>query len=106
MTEFAARDPREDFVKAVDALDSALDLTRPGAARLLVIVSDGRFKDDQPTDGQKRIDRLTAAGCGVLWLSMSAKTRAMNGAHLVTLSDPAAAADAIGAAAARALRNA
>ncbi|MER7544766.1 hypothetical protein ABTW95_17340 [Spirillospora sp. NPDC127506] len=106
VTEFAARDPREDFVKAVDALDSALDLTRPGAARLLVIVSDGRFKDDQPTDGQKRIDRLTAAGCGVLWLSMSAKTRAMNGAHLVTLTDPAAAADAIGAAAARALRNA
>ncbi|WP_433476543.1 hypothetical protein ACQPZP_05510 [Spirillospora sp. CA-142024] len=105
VTEFAARDPREDFVKAVDALDSALDLTRPGAARLLVIVSDGIFKDDQPTDGQKRIDRLTAAGCGVLWLSMTTKTRAMNGAHLVTLTDPAAAADAIGAAAARALRT-
>ncbi|MFA1550768.1 hypothetical protein [Actinomadura chokoriensis] len=106
VTEFAARDPREDFVQAVDALDSALDLARPGAARLLVIVSDGIFKDDQLTDGQKRIDRLTAAGCGVLWLSMSTKTRAMKGAHLVTLTDPAAAADAIGAAAARALSTA
>ncbi|WP_141578750.1 hypothetical protein [Actinomadura sp. WMMA1423] len=106
VTEFAARDPREDFVQAVDALDSAVELTRTGAARLLVIVSDGIFKDDQREEGQKRIDRLTAAGCGVLWLSMSGRTKPMRGAHLVTLTDPAAAADAIGAAAARALRTA
>ncbi|MGI5206245.1 hypothetical protein ACQEU6_32315 [Spirillospora sp. CA-108201] len=106
VTEFAARDPREDFVQAVDALDSAVELTRTGAARLLVIVSDGIFKDDQREEGQKRIDRLTAAGCGVLWLSMSGRTKPMKGAHLVTLTDPAAAADAIGVAAARALRTA
>ena len=106
VTEFAARDNYENFVQAIDALDSAVDLTRPGAARLLVIVSDGIFKDDQRKDGQKRLDRLTAAGCGVLWLSMSHRTRAMNGAHTVTLTDPATAADTIGAAAIRALRNA
>ncbi|MEV0664675.1 hypothetical protein ACIBI3_31920 [Actinomadura luteofluorescens] len=106
VTEFPARDPREDFVQAVDALDSAVELTRIGAARLLVVVSDGIFKDDQREDGQKRIDRLTAAGCGVLWLSLSSRTKPMKGAHLVTLTAPAAAADAIGAAAARALRTA
>ncbi|MFI0411195.1 hypothetical protein [Actinomadura sp. 3N508] len=106
VTEFAARDSREDFVQAVDALTSALDLTRPGAARLLVIVSDGLFKDDQPTEGQQRIDRLTATGCAVLWLSLSARTRPMNGAHLVTLTNPATAADTIGTAAVRALRTA
>src|SRR5690606_24338448 len=106
VTEFAARDNTENFVQALDALDSAAELTRPGAARLLVIVSDGIFKGDQREDGQQRLDRLTAAGCGVLWLSMNGRTRAMKGAHLVALTDPAAAADAIGAAAVRALRNA
>jgi len=79
---------------------------RPGAARLLVIVSDGIFKGDQPEDGQKRIDRLTAAGCAVLWLALSARVRLMNGTHLVTLTDPATAADTIGAAAVRALSRA
>ncbi|WP_262402564.1 hypothetical protein [Actinomadura sp. CNU-125] len=37
VSTFEANDPREDFVEAVDALDAALDLTRPGAARLLVV---------------------------------------------------------------------
>ncbi|NEA28820.1 vWA domain-containing protein, partial [Actinomadura bangladeshensis] len=106
VTDFAANDSREDFVQAVDALDSAVELTRPGAARLLVIVSDGKFKKDQPKDGQKRLDRLTASGCAVLWLALTDDARVMNGAHPITLTDPAAAADAIGAAAARALRNA
>ncbi|MUN35366.1 VWA domain-containing protein [Actinomadura litoris] len=106
VTEFAARDSREDFVQAVDALDSALELTRAGAARLLVIVSDGIFKDDQPKEGQKRLDRLNAAGCAVVWLALSDNVKVMNGAHLVTLAHPTRAADVIGAAATRALRNA
>ncbi|MFI0354228.1 hypothetical protein [Actinomadura sp. 9N407] len=106
VTEFTARDSREDFVEAVDALDAALDLTRPGAARLLVIVSDGKFKDPQPVIGQQRIDRLTAAGCAVLWLALSDDADAMDGTHLVPLPGPATAADTIGAAATRALHNA
>ncbi|WP_301175491.1 VWA domain-containing protein [Actinomadura geliboluensis] len=106
VTDFAANDSREDFVQAVDALDSAVELTRPGAARLLVIVSDGKFKKDQPKDGQKRLDRLTASGCAVLWLALTDDARVMNGAYPITLTDPAAAADAIGTAAARALRHA
>ncbi|MFV2179993.1 VWA domain-containing protein, partial [Actinomadura sp. LOL_011] len=106
VSTFEARDSREDFVEAVDALDAALDLTRPGAARLLVVVSDGIFKHQQLIDGQQRVDRLTAAGCAVLWLAPSERAYPMNGAHLTILPDPAAAADTIGAAATRALREA
>ncbi|WP_245667660.1 VWA domain-containing protein [Actinomadura macra] len=106
VTEFAAEDSREDFVQGVDALDSTLGLTRTGAGRLLVIVSDGIFRDDQLKEGQKRIDRLTIAGCAVLWLALSGDVTAMNGTHLVTLTDPAAAADAIATAAIHAIRSA
>ncbi|WP_433236021.1 VWA domain-containing protein [Actinomadura nitritigenes] len=103
---FAANDPCEDFTTAVDALDAALELTRPGAARLLVVVSDGKFKDPHPTLGQQRLDRLTAAGCAVLWLAPDRHATVLNGAHHVTLTDPARTADTIGAAATQALRNA
>ena len=54
---------------AIDALDDALDLSRPGAARLLVIVSDGQYTDTECRDGQQRITRLAATGCGILWLA-------------------------------------
>jgi hypothetical protein len=104
---FAANDPTEDFTTAVDALDAALDLTRPGAARLLlVIVSDGKFKDPHPTLGQQRLDRLTTAGCAVLWLAPHRHATVLNGAHPVILTYPARTADTISAAATRALRNA
>ena len=43
VTEFTATDCTEKFCQAIDALDDALDLSRPGAARLLVIVSDGAY---------------------------------------------------------------
>ena len=69
VTEFLATDNYEQADKAIDALDGALDLARPGAARLLVIVSDGQFRPDPRREAQTRINRLTAAGCGVLWLA-------------------------------------
>ncbi|GLZ15892.1 hypothetical protein Acsp04_61270 [Actinomadura sp. NBRC 104425] len=106
VTEFTACDSTEQFVQAVDALDGGLDLSRPGAARLLVVVSDGIFTAEQRRIGQKRIDRLTAAGCAVLWLNLTGRAYPMDGAHLLTLTNPAATVTAIGAAAARALRNA
>ncbi|GAA2456139.1 hypothetical protein GCM10010191_89330 [Actinomadura vinacea] len=104
VSEFSAHDSTEQFVEAVEALDGTLELSRPGAARLLVVVSDGIFTAEQRRTGQQRIDRLTGTGCAVLWLALSGKPNAMNGAHLVALSDPAKAADTIGAAATRALR--
>lgn len=102
--EFAARDRTEEFCDAVDALDAVLDLSRPGAARLLVIVSDGRYRPRQRDGGQRRIQRLVNAGCGVLWLVLDATTaRPLDGARTVTLTVPGDAADTIGRAAVRAL---
>jgi hypothetical protein len=103
--EFKAVDGTEQFTEAIDALDAAAELTRPGAARLLVVVSDGHFVPDQRTRGQQRIDRLVAGGCGVLWLALGSYVDPMKGTHLLTLDDPAAAAATIGKAAAHALRH-
>jgi hypothetical protein len=102
---FSASDSTEQFTDAVDALDAALDLSRPGTARLLVIVSDGIFTSQQRDDGQERIKRLASTGCAVLWLALD-YAAPLDGAHLVTLSDPAEAATAIGRAATRALSKA
>jgi hypothetical protein len=101
--EFAAVDRTEEFCDAVDALDAALGLSRPGAARLLVIVSDGQYRSDQRSGGQKRISRLRHAGCGVLWLTLATHARPLEGAHTVALSAHNDAARAIGQAAIRAL---
>ena len=60
VTEFHSNDNWEDVPTALDALDGALGLSTPGAARLLVIVSDGRFRDQSRHDGQKRLNRLRA----------------------------------------------
>jgi uncharacterized protein with von Willebrand factor type A (vWA) domain len=107
VTEFAAVDGTEKFCRAVDALDAALDLARPGTARLLVIVSDGRYTADERTGGQQRLTRLATAGCGILWLAPDTRSAdPMPGAQVATLTDPAATAEAIARAAARALARA
>jgi VWA domain containing CoxE-like protein len=103
VTEFTATGSYEKFCDAVDALDGALALSRPGAARLLVIVSDGNYKKTEPADGQKRITRLAAAGCGILWLAPDTPSSPMTGARVITLTDPAATITAIARAATRAL---
>lgn len=104
VTEFAAVDGTEKFCKAVDALDAALDLARPGTARLLVIVSDGRYTADERAGGQQRLARLGKAGCAILWLAPDSRSAdPMPGTQVAILADPAAAAGAIARAAARAL---
>jgi hypothetical protein len=60
VAEFGAAGNREDFTTAVNALDGALGLSRPGSTRILVVVSDGRYKGTQHADGQKLIARLAA----------------------------------------------
>lgn len=105
ITEFAAADNYEAIDVAIDALDGALDLSRPGAARLLVIVSDGQFRVDPRRAAQTRLDRLRAAGCGVLWLAPTdGHIAPLDGATVHPLTDPAATARAIGRAATTALR--
>jgi len=107
ITEFAANDTFEAVDVAINALDGALGLNRPGAARLLVIVSDGLFRDKPRSNGQKLLDRLRANGCAVLWIAPDTHYHTpMRGASVHVMSDPAAAAQAIGRAATEALRSA
>ncbi len=101
--EFAATARTEQFCDAVDALDATLGLSRPGAARLLVVVSDGHFNPRQRQCGQQRVARLTKAGCAVLWLALNDRAFPLDGVHKVALTVPADAVDAIGQAAVRAL---
>src|SRR5205823_2479678 len=72
VTKFRAPDGYEVVDQAIDALDGALGLSRPTAARLLVIVSDGIFCPDQRRAAQATVDRLIRSGCGVLWLAPTA----------------------------------
>jgi hypothetical protein len=106
VTEFEANDGTEQVTRAIDALDAALDLTRRDAARLLVIVSDGNFTYDELITGQRRIDRLRAAGCAVLWIALNGYSSPMAGVTSLILHNPATAADAIARAATDALRHA
>ncbi|MEV0704878.1 VWA domain-containing protein [Saccharopolyspora sp. NPDC050389] len=107
VTEFDADDNYEDIPRAINALDGALDLYRPAAARLLVIVSDGQYRHDARTEGQRRVDRLRANGCAVLWLAPDSPcVSPLHGVTVHPLADPTATAHAIGQAATAALRAA
>jgi len=92
--------------RAVNALDGALGLARPGATRILVIVSDGRYKGTQHADGQKLITRLVASGCLVIWIAPSDTANTMTGARVVILADPAAVSAAVARAVAASARTA
>ena len=90
---------------AINALDGALHLSRPTAARLLVIISDGIFETEFQAQGQKMLDRLRESGCAVLWLAPDEPdTEPMRGTTVHTLTDPTTTARAIGQAATAALR--
>ncbi|ROO52822.1 hypothetical protein EDC02_7766 [Micromonospora sp. Llam0] len=95
----------QGFPLAVDALDAALGLADPrGGARLLVVVSDGEFTSAEITEGQKRLDRLVRAGCGLLWLGPP-NSRPLKDAHATILGNPGDAGRLIARAAATALRD-
>lgn len=95
VAEFSAAGKYEDFTRAVNALDGALGLSRPGSTRMLVIVSDGRCKGTQHADGQKLITRLAASGCLVIWIAPSDTANTMTRARVVILDDPAATSAAV-----------
>lgn len=106
VTEFRAKDTKHALDRSIEALDGALDLTVKNAARLLVIVSDGRYQRAETGRAQRHLDRLTGAGCGVLWLAPAeGDVRPLAGATVHRLGDPATTADAIARAAATALRR-
>ncbi len=106
VTRFNAPDGYEVIDEAVAALDGALGLSTPGAARLLVVVSDGVFCPAPRAAAQALVDRLRAAGCGVLWLAPAGPTLPLDGATVLPLTDPTSTARAIARAATAALRAA
>ncbi|MFD4439893.1 hypothetical protein ACFWPK_08945 [Nocardia sp. NPDC058519] len=107
VTEFDCPDCWEAIDFAIEALDGALGLARPGATRLLVIISDGDYATDPRIRGQKRLNALRAAGCAVLWLApATGKVTPLDGATMHRIARPAATAAAIGRAATAAVRAA
>ena len=95
VSEFTATGKYEDFTTAISALDGALNLAAPGTSRILVIVSDGKYKGTQHADGQKLITRLAASGCQVIWIAPDGTANTMTGTRVVILADPAATSAAI-----------
>jgi uncharacterized protein with von Willebrand factor type A (vWA) domain len=95
VAEFTAAGFLEDFTTAIAALDGALGLADPRTTRVLVIVSDGNYKNTQYPDGQKLITRLAASGCHILWIAPNATSRPMKGTLAVTLDSPASTSKAI-----------
>ncbi len=94
--------------RAIDALDGALGLSRPGAARLLAIVSDTYHTEDELVGGQRRITRLAKTGCGVIILQPDDpfgwdEQHDWADAQVITLTDPADTIEVIARAATRAL---
>ncbi|MGO4615667.1 VWA domain-containing protein [Nocardia sp. 2YAB30] len=107
VTDFAATALYEAIDTAIDALDGALGLSRPQNTRLLVIISDGCFRDAPRAAAQKRLDRLRANGCAVLWLAPDESwSKPLTGATVHELTNPAATATAIARAAVTAVRTA
>jgi hypothetical protein len=105
VTEFEAHCITEEFTRAVNALDLELGLSKAGAARLLIVVSDGVFRTDQATEGRTQLKALVSAGCAVLWLTLGTAraAREVGGIRFLTLPAPASAATEIGKAAVAAL---
>ncbi|MGW5053965.1 hypothetical protein [Actinokineospora sp. NPDC004072] len=106
VTEFATNDAAHDLATAAAALDGALGLSHPGAARLLVIVSDGHYGHTERAAARAQVDRLRACGCAVLWLITDDDDNPFDGVTVHMLSSPTATAHAIGRAATTALRAA
>ncbi|MEV0359372.1 VWA domain-containing protein [Nocardia sp. NPDC050697] len=112
VTEFDCPDYMHAIDAAVNALDGALALARPGATRLLVIISDGHYRGIERANAQRRLDALRAAGCAVLWLAPhntdpeTADPDPLAGVTVHTVTDPATTATAIGRAITAAVRAA
>lgn len=108
VTDFYAADGTEVPSHAIDALDGALSLARSDGARLLVIVSDGRFGlNGERARAQARVDRLRATGAAVLWLTPdNPLATPLDRVTVHTLTDPTTTARAIAHAATTALRAA
>ncbi|WP_280490175.1 VWA domain-containing protein [Nocardia carnea] len=108
VTQFSCPDYLHAIDQAIEALDGALELSRPQNTRLLVIISDGYYTGTNRDHAQKHLNRLHAAGCAVLWLAPDTgrTPNPLDGATVHLISNPATTAQAIGRAATVAVRTA
>ncbi|MGX1115901.1 hypothetical protein RKD37_001264 [Streptomyces ambofaciens] len=105
VTTFDATGGHHNLGDAIDALNHGLELSRPGAGRLLVIVTDAHYGSDETIQAVNRVKQLTTAGCAVLQLTLTAESRHLPGTTLLHLPQPSSAPAAIATAAADAIRK-
>ncbi|MCG7523032.1 VWA domain-containing protein [Streptomyces sp. OfavH-34-F] len=105
VTTFDANGASHNLGDAIDALDHGLELSRPGTGRLLVIVTDAQYRSDETAHAVTRVKQLTTAGCAVLQLTLTPKSRHLPGTTLLHLPHPFSAPAAIAAAATDAIRR-
>jgi hypothetical protein len=65
---YTATDGTERFGLAFEALDGSLNLLHGSGARLLVIVSDGQYTQEERKNAERWIARCKSAGVGVMWI--------------------------------------
>ena len=107
---YGAHDSTEEFDEAFRALDGGLNLLNGDGARLLVVVSDGYYRQDQRDKAKEWVKKCGEAGVAVLWMPFGDE---YNAKRVVRLNkdaqvlegvlDPAKAATEIGRAASTAL---
>jgi Mg-chelatase subunit ChlD len=113
---YTAPDGTEKFNDAASALNGAMNLTGGSGARLMVVVSDGIYTDNETPKAKEWVKRMTDNGVGVVWLTESGNRHGYygTGAHHICAGTPAElvevdgmdvtkATDLIGQAAIRAL---
>jgi hypothetical protein len=66
VVNFAADGGQHALAQAIDVLDVGLELTRPGAGRVLVAATDGLYSTPELLAAAERIAYLTSTGCAVL----------------------------------------
>lgn len=107
---YSAPDGTEKFNQGFQALDGALDLLYGRGARLLVIVSDGVYTDEETTRATEIMKKCEDTGVAVLWLTFDsinyAKGISPNYAEIVGGEiDPKKTADIIGGSAMKVLNK-
>ncbi|WP_194913263.1 VWA domain-containing protein, partial [Catenulispora rubra] len=104
VTRFEASGGGHALGDAIDALDVALQLSQPGAGRLLVIASDLHYMPHETDAAVERVNALKWAGCAVLHLDFDGYGSATYpGATRLEVTNPATAASAIAKAATAAI---
>jgi len=109
---YTATDSTEEFAKAFKALDGGLNLVHGDGARLLVVVSDGRYRGDQQAYAKQLLAEADRNGVAILWLTFDGKTAyateylkgtAGEIVSLVSTESPVKASQVIGQTAAKAV---